>query len=627
MTNQNNNQFDRAGFRRFHLPPVIVTLLALLSTVFIAGAQTLQFAFPFNDTGTTTSSSGGAAGTITLNTVATNVPIGSTSAVDLHGGAGSGTASGQGLDFAKFSGEQCGQPGAPFYASALAFVTNNPNLGLGSVPQCTISFWFNFTADNIANASRLFFVGTNGIVDSASAAYSSIGLQIQSVSQFQVEMGESGGNTGFNENFSPLVNGEIPVAQWEFVTLVYDTSISNGVFSLYTGDATHAPVETATNILVNKGPLQLGTSGTLMMGNNLVFNRCFSGKMANFQFYTGAASSTSVSNIWAQTAPYPAIILSQNNGADVGSNATVNITVPASVTASGSYTVTLTSDNPSVVASTTVTFPQNSTNQTVSLNILAVGTAHIAATGAGLGGNTTKVAGLDESGLINQWLADSYVNGSSWVDSISGVAANLNGNSKAGIVPGIFGSHAGLIESNYSVTANGNNNPSGIGFLVPAGTAFGGASANTVSNWTVAAVFRAIANGTTGGGYYNASAIIGWDLSGSGRTDWGMAWGNNEGSQSGQEVEAGAGFNGGDAGLYEASGNPNGGPNRTHAAVLQMDATHLHDALYVDGVRVANFGVPSAWTINTTNNIPILQGIYSGALPGYLAEIRFYTNA
>jgi hypothetical protein len=611
----------------------ISVFLAVLIFGFQMSAQTLQFAFPFNDSGTAMTSSGGpisvTLGMVYSNNAANNAfPKGSYLPVDLHDGPNTFLGGGQALNFTKVAASAVASPSP----NAVAYTTNNPNLGLGAVSQCTVSFWFKTLTGN-SGVGRFFFLGTNGIIDStAGAQYSSIGIQQQNLGQVQVEMNQNGTTLGAqNITFSPLVNGEIPIGQWEFMTLVYDTSISNGVYNLYTGDYAHAPTLVASNVLVNKGPLQLGTVGTLIMGNNLAFTRPYPGKLANFQFYTGAANSTFVSNLWAVTVPVPFITATPHAGADIGSNAVLTVNIPAAYTASSNYVVAITSDNTSVVANTNITFPHFVNSQSIGLPILAQGNAKITISGPGLGNAVSEVAGLNESGLINQWLADDYATGQSWTDRVSQVVATINASSLATAVPSAFGAHAGLVESNYTFTGANNNTAAGTGFLIPPGTAFGGA-ANTfgLTNWTVAVVFKPFAAGATGGGYYNASQILGWDIGGSGQQDWGVAWGNNDGPQAGLQVEAGAGGNGsGDAGLFEPAGAPNTGLNRTHCAVLQVDGTTSRDTLYVDGMLVSSAYL-AAYAINTNNTFPILQRTYAtspGVLPGYVAEIRFYSNS
>lgn len=598
-------------------PRWFACVIGILSCIQIS-AQTLQFSFPFDDgPGASTTSAAGAAGPITLTTVNNaGVPV------DLHGGPFSGPAGSQSIDFSIVCAAQQGTP------SALAYVTNCANLGLGAVSNCTVVLWFQLAANNLNTSSRLFILGTNGITDNAAAGYSSIGIQLNTASTLQVAMGTSGGTSGYNVTFSPLVNGQIPVSRWQFIALVYDTLISNGVFSLYTGDVTTPPRLVATNILVGKGPLNLGTSGTLYLGNRLNFGRGFSGKLANLQFYTGTANFGFISNVWAQTAPYPAIVLPPVAGASPGSEAVLAVTVPPSVTATGSYHVTLTSDNVGVIANTNVTVPQYITTWYVSLPVLGQGVAHVTASGAGLGGTTARVVGLNESGLVNRWCADDYITGQNWTDSVSQAVAVLNSASLATAVPNIFGMHAGVIESNYSYTAYGNASPYGNGFLVPAGTAFGGTNANAISNWTVAVVFKPIARGASGGTYYDSSPIIGWDLPGFGAADWGLAWGYNNGACAGIEVVGGVGLaTGSDSSVGQTAGNTRSGVEFVHCAVMQVNADKNRLVLCVDGEQVAVNYISAVWPINTTNDFGILESIYQRSLNGYVGEIRLYTNA
>ncbi|MGC3958387.1 MAG: hypothetical protein QM813_10725 [Verrucomicrobiota bacterium] len=610
MIKPNTLRFASAFAMRAMLRRTGAWLLAGFAALTLAHAQTLQFNFPFDDAGTSTTSSG-AAGAITLNTVNN-----SSVAVDLHGGVGSGLGGGQALDFGKVCFAQNGTP------SGLAFITNSANLGLGNVSNCTVVLWFNFAGNNINNPPRFFILGTNGITDGAGAGQSSIGFQLQSSSQLQFGMGQNGATAGFNVTFEPRVNGQIPISQWEFVALVYDTAISNGVFSVYTGDINTAPMQVATNILVNKGPLTLGTAGYAAAGQSPELPARFLGKMANLQFYTGAASSSFVSNVWAQIAPANVIKLSSATGADVGSNAVLNVSVPNGVTALAPLTIALSSSNTAVVASTSITLPIGVTSSNVNLPILSVGNALVVATGAGVGTASTKIAGLNQSGLVNRWVGDDFVPGSSWVDRVSSVAAVLNGNSTATLIAGAFGSHAGVAETNNANTVTGN------GFIIPAGTAFGAGA--VVTNFTVAIAFKPTAAGPIQGGYYNNANIMGYDIGGAGQPDWGIAWGGNDGTQGGLEIDGGVGRVGGDSRTVQLAGNPTA-LNVTHAAVMQVNNADGTHRLWIDGVQVAVNGGLSFFAMGTNNNINLLSPIYPfapyGVFPGSLAEIRFYTNA
>src|SRR6202012_3183218 len=109
------------------------------------------------------------------------------------------------------------------------------------------------------------------------------------------------------------------------------------------------------------------------------------------------------------------------------------------------------SSNSAVFASTNISFAKGVTSQTVNLPILAVGDSLVTASGTGVGTVTFDVSGLDESGLVNDWLGDTYTNNStSWIDSTSGVVATGTGVEIA--VPLAFGTHTGVARNATGAT-------------------------------------------------------------------------------------------------------------------------------------------------------------------------------
>ena len=226
------------------------------------------------------------------------------------------------------------------------------------------------------------------------------------------------------------------------------------------------------------------------------------------------------------------------------------------------------------------------------------------------------VAGLDESGLVNQWLADTFVNNSgSWVDSIGGVTATGTGNEIA--VPGAFGpAHQGVARDAAGLTSGTD------GFLIPAGTAPGG-----LSTYTVVMAFKPVTAGPNNGDYYGSQIMLGYDIGGAGQADWGMSWGGADSPANGQEIVVGIGRSGGDSEIR--SGSRSLALNVTHAAAMQVNAAAGTQTLFVDGLQV---GQNASLTMNVANSqvIPLINqssANIGSAFPGLVAEVRIYNSA
>jgi hypothetical protein len=388
----------------------------------------------------------------------------------------------------------------------------------------------------------------------------------------------------------------------------------NGIANTIVTYADGVAVITNTTVKINPR----SSANTIFVGGGTFVNARFPGQIAAIQVYNDATTNCvlltqGLLNAYASPAP---ITLPFSAGADLGQNAVASVGVPASASQSGSFVVTLTSDNISVVANQSVTFAQGQTSTNVPLPILAIGTANVTATGSGVGSAKMVVASLDESGLVNQWLADTYVNNSTtWVDSIGGVAAAGTGVEVA--VPAAFGpTHQGVARSGTGSTTGAS------GFQIPAGTA-----PCNLSTYTVAFVFKPTAVGPNNGNYYGSQIIMGFDIGGAGQSDWGLSWGGGNPAP-GQRIVAGLGRNGGDSQIQSPGGLPLA-LNTTHAAAMQVNAAAGTQTLWVDGLQSGQNG---GLTMRTASSqaIPLLNqsaANIANAFAGLVAEVRIYTNA
>jgi hypothetical protein len=350
------------------------------------------------------------------------------------------------------------------------------------------------------------------------------------------------------------------------------------------------------------------TSTAFIGGGTFVGSVRFPGQISVIELYNDATndpvalSQSLLSNFGA---PAP-IVLSSTMGADVGQSVKLKASIPASASATNAFSVTLTSDNPSVVASTSVTFAQGTTDKTVSLPILGAGTANLTASGTGVGSAAIVLYGLDESGFGFQWLADSFVSGGAWVDSISGVSATpMTGTELA--VPGAFGA------SRPGVAGNGG------GFYIPGGQTI----PSGASNYTLVVVFKPTAAGPKNTWFWNSAGLIGYDIGGNGQGDFGISWGGDGSPAAGQRVLIGLGLsNGSDNWLRTPVGSPLS-LFATHAAALQVNGPAGTVTLSVDGAQVGQLVSQPIRGI-VANNIPVLKVF--NTFQGQMAEIRIYTN-
>ncbi|HSU52670.1 MAG TPA: LamG-like jellyroll fold domain-containing protein [Candidatus Dormibacteraeota bacterium] len=388
----------------------------------------------------------------------------------------------------------------------------------------------------------------------------------------------------------------------------------NATFTNIVLYADGVPVVTNTTVKI----LPRSSGNTIFLAGGTFVTARFPGQIAAVQIYNEATTNCVLltQNLLSTYATPAPITLPFNTGNDVGQNAPALIGIPASASAGGPFSVTLTSDNTSVLANQTVTFAQGQTSTNASLPILAIGTANVTASGSGVGSAKMVVAGLDESGLSNDWLADSYVNNSNaWVDSISGVAAAATGVEVA--VPAAFGpTHQGVAR-NAGGTTTGTS-----GFQIPAGT-----PPCNLSTYTVVFAFKPTAVGPNSANYFGSQIIMGFDIPGGGQSDWGLSWGGGT-PNAGQRIVAGLGRNGGDSQIQSPGGLPLA-LNTTHAAAMQVNAAAGTQTLWVDGVQSGQ-NVGLTMRTASSQNISLLNqsaANIGNAFAGLLAEVRVYTNA
>jgi hypothetical protein len=376
----------------------------------------------------------------------------------------------------------------------------------------------------------------------------------------------------------------------------------------------------SSNVAANIWPRS--SANIMYVGGGTFGTPTFPGQIAAIQIYNDATTNgaTLTQALLNTYAPSP-ITLPLATGAAVGKGAPVTIGVPAAAVQSGPLTVTLTSGTPSVVANTTVTFAKGKTSVTTNLPILALGSSTVTASAPGTSSDSMLVAGLDYSGLVNDWLADDYTNNSTeWIDSVGGVVATGTGQEIA--VSNVFGTHQGVARNNLYTTTGAS------GFIIPndnppATPPMG------LTNYTVAVVFMPISEGPTSDDYYADDIMFGYDIGGAGQNDFGISWGNGNGAGTGYGVCDGLGT---------ATANVDSinyglayplALNQTHVVAVQVNGGAETHALYVDGLQVVeDTGVPIH--VVSTQTIPIVNqsdANIGNAFPGYIAEVQTYSNA
>ncbi len=254
---------------------VIVAAVISLGSFLVpeVSAQTLKLKFAFEDTGTTTTDSVAA---VTLNIF--NV---SGVASNLHSATGTGVGGiGKALDFTSALGGNG-------TAAPLAVTTNNAALGFGTVTNFTMTEWVK--PSQLAANPCFFLLGTNTVV--LETATNSISYQLNNGASFQVFV------NGTQRNTATTVPG-LTVGSWSFIALTYD----GANLILYAGSESSAAVPVSTNAVAGLA-VNLGTRGSLFLGNRGDRLRGFDGLIDDTRFYTGVANAAFLNTVRTEALP------------------------------------------------------------------------------------------------------------------------------------------------------------------------------------------------------------------------------------------------------------------------------------------------------------------------------------
>jgi hypothetical protein len=166
---------------------------------------------------------------------------------------------------------------------------------------------------------------------------------------------------------------------------VFQINGSTGTETLFV-DGVQAGQNTGLTILAATNKNGNG-SIPLLSTKNSTIGAAFIGSLAEVRVYTnatvsGTALSSYLTNLYAGLQP---IILTANPVlVPPGFTVNVQVTIPASASQTGPFTVTLTSDNTGVVASTNVALATGVTSANLLLLVKAAGTARLSASGTGV---------------------------------------------------------------------------------------------------------------------------------------------------------------------------------------------------------------------------------------------------
>jgi hypothetical protein len=256
-----------------------LAVLALVSTSSLLNlqSQTLLLEYEFNDSGTTTTSTG------SLPTVATMVNSGTTP-TDLHGAAGSGV-SGQSWDLA-FNNTASTGMGSAGTGGGVSVGDLDAVDGLSSF---TLQGWFN-SSTAIGGVARLFEknagAGTSGFVLRADTTAGQLVLQVDNIA---VTSSAAFGATN----------------EWTFFAVSYDGTLTTNNVNFYLGDTTDAVSLVGTYTLnsgvvnANSVPIVLGNNTSLTGFTNI---RPYDGYLDNMRVYgetTGAGGVLTLSQLEA----------------------------------------------------------------------------------------------------------------------------------------------------------------------------------------------------------------------------------------------------------------------------------------------------------------------------------------
>ncbi|MGN6555264.1 MAG: LamG-like jellyroll fold domain-containing protein, partial [Verrucomicrobiota bacterium] len=272
-----------------------VTSSPALLTVSQYASNNLVLQFDFEDApnGTTTTDS---VHGITLNLVDSGF-----ASVDLHGQPGSGVAGvGRALDFS--SGATMGASGP------LAYAIGDGSVNYGAIGSFTLTLWANPTTP-LSGFPRYFILGAPGTSDTSSP--DAFGL-----------LKSTGESLYINGTASDSLTLVEPANQWTYMAVTWD-----GQTVRYYSGSTNGSVTLLRSVTAANGPINVGNTANLLLGNNGTQNRAFAGKMDNVRLYLGAAPVETLETI--RQAALPVVAPQIITGVTANGNGSVTLSFSA----------------------------------------------------------------------------------------------------------------------------------------------------------------------------------------------------------------------------------------------------------------------------------------------------------
>jgi hypothetical protein len=191
-------------------------------------------------------------------------------------------------------------------------------------------------------------------------------------------IGRAGGDSGLQTVSNPLALNATHAA-------VFQINGGSGTESLFE-DGVQVGQNTGLTIL---SPTNYNGNGKIPMlsSMNSTIATAFIGLLAEVRVYTNATVSGTALSAYLQNyyTKIPQITLTASPAStNVGGMVILQVSIPATLSQTGPFTVTLTSSNPAVVSSTNVVFSTGATSTNVSLLVNTAGTASVTASGAGV---------------------------------------------------------------------------------------------------------------------------------------------------------------------------------------------------------------------------------------------------
>jgi hypothetical protein len=349
----------------------------------------------------------------------------------------------------------------------------------------------------------------------------------------------------------------------------------------------------------------------LLSNFNSTIATAFTGLLAEVRVYTNATVSGTALSAYLQNsyAQIPTISLAATGpaAAPVGGTVNLQVSIPAAASQNGPFTVTLTSSNLTVLASTNILFSTGTTTVDVSVPVLGVGSANIAASGTGLQSSSSlAITGYPAGTIIPvTWFKADAISGATngsglavWNDS-SG-----NGYNATQTAPGQEPVYVTNAMNGLPVVRFNSDNSTSMSFTRP-----------VQDDFTMVCVFQSTQGLNSGSLYYQGAGLVNGEVAGV-INDFGACLFANG------SVAAGTGNP--DVAVDSAPGYNDGKP---HIMTFTRTESLGLISLYMDGALVGT-------TTGGTESMNAPSVLVLGAqqtqiyyLSGDIAEVQIYNSA